>query len=106
MNVTAILFALWNAAYLMKRNIGKKNFRITKLSGNYTKTFLPEEFVDLLASASFNETPEAESKKFIAKLTPKEQLGKVNLIHGNLQAIFKLGNEKVAEIECKFVGWN
>ena len=105
-NVTAVLFALWNASHLMARHIGKKNFRITRLSGNYLKTFLPEDIVDFSVSASFNKTPEAESKKFIAKLVPEKQQGKINsLAHGKLQATFKLDNKKVAEIECKFVGW-
>ena len=106
-NVTAVLFALWNSAHLMARYIEKKNFRITRLSSNYLKTFLPEDIVDFYVSASFNETPEARSKDFIAKLVPKKQQGKINsLAHGKLQAIFKLDNEKVAEIECKFVGWD
>ena len=52
-NVTAVLFALWNAAHLMARHIGKKNFRITRLSSNYLKTFLPpEDIVDFSVSAS------------------------------------------------------
>lgn len=105
-NVTAVLFALWNAAHLMARHIGKKNFRITRLSSNYTKTFLPEEIVNFMASASFDEVSEAESKKFVAKFVPKEQLSKVNLAHGKLLATFKLNNKKVAEIKCKFVSWN
>lgn len=105
-NVTAYLFALGNAAHIMAWHIGKKNFRITRISGNYIKTLLPEKCIDFMVSASFDEIPKAKSKKFIEKIVPKERLSKVNLAHGKMQATFKLNNEKVAEVECKFVGWN
>ena len=107
-NVTAVLFALWNAAHLMGREIKRRNFRITKISGNYFKTFLPEEIIDFIVSASFKNVSNSQREKFSPKLVPAEQVEKKvsSLVHGKLRATFNLKEEKVAEVECKFVGWN
>ena len=107
-NVIAIFFALWNAAHLMAREIKRRNFRITKISGNYFKTFLPEEIIDLIVSASFKNVSNSQREKFNLKIVPSEQVEKKagSLVHGKLRATFNLKEEKVAEVECKFVGWN
>src|SRR3989344_4129338 len=99
-NVTAVLFALWNAAHLMGREIKRRNFRITKISGNYFKTFLPEDIIDFIVSASFKNVSNSHSQRerFSLKLIPAEQVEKKvgSLVHGKLRATFNLKEEKVA----------
>lgn len=105
-NVTATLFALWNAAHLMGRQKGLKHFRATKLSISCFKVFLPENIVSFTVSAKFVEVPSPQCEMLITELVPQKKVNLIDsLVYGSLQATFALDKEKVAEIECRFVGW-
>lgn len=101
-NVSHMLFAVWNAAHIIGGMANVKHFRVTKQIGKFYKEVLPGNTLQLSLQTNWSAVEEEHKQQVCERLGRNIE----KLFRGKMEAVFTDHQDKeVAEFQCDFFGW-